>query len=93
MRVCFRIDLPEEPRAVQRIGAFAQGPAILQHQRIGVSNVDCLIEPLELAINESPMRPRASPGHVEAVAAVLRREPAVRLYPVMKFRGLPLEIS
>src|SRR6202043_2982567 len=70
-----RVDLPEKPRAIDGIGAFADRPAVLKHEGIDIDHADRVIEAFQLAINEGSVRPGASPGNVKMIAAGLGGKP------------------
>ena len=79
MRIGLGVDLPEKARMVHRVGALGDGPAILQHQRIDISDADGVLKSLEFSVDQRPMRPGAGPGNVKMIAPRFRLETAAAL--------------
>src|SRR5262245_27260507 len=72
--------------AVERLGVVAEGPAVLEHQRLDDGDADDLVEPLQLADDERAVRPGAGERDVEMVASGRRLEAGASVggHPVAK---------
>ena len=86
MRVGLDIELIHEIRAEQlvannAIGVLFEGPAILAHEPMGVGDINHVLQALEFAQDQRPVRPRAGIGHIEVIAAGLCLEAALAIRP------------